>query len=257
MGDTLLWSLLTGDVPVSPTESEENLLQKIYMGGYSVAVLALARLRDGVDADVPAEKVSGALEEAVGEFQDEQCRGVGLYDGRRLCYVLMSYQSHRDFESGQLALRAIQESLKAELGIPVSLGVGGFCAYYEMIPFSCREAKADAEKPGISKSVRNILRYAEENYQDTELSNGAIAKASYLNYSYMCSQFHLEMGITVNHYIRQYRMRQALSALDEGAVTVQETALRVGYDDCKYFSKSFKKEIGMTPLQYLRRKLEA
>lgn len=51
-------------------------------------------------------------------------------------------------------------------------------------------------------------------------------------------------------YLQRFRMKQALVMLSEGGHTVTETAYSCGFRDAASFCNSFRKEMGMTPLQY-------
>jgi len=224
------------------------------MGGYCVLAFSVEK-RVNLFSEALSTQTLETLLMPEGRSGEDRCKWISLLgeDGR--IYTLVSYQSRRDYDMQPAARigQMMQEELSAKLGGSVQCGVGGFCAFYEMIPFSFREAQAALAMPATGKTIRNILRFVEENFADPELSNGVIAKASFLNYSYMCTQFHTEMGMTLNQYIRMYRMRRALRHLEEPGISIQAAALRVGYDDCKYFSKCFKREFNMTPGRYQRR----
>lgn len=51
-------------------------------------------------------------------------------------------------------------------------------------------------------------------------------------------------------YINQYRMKKALELLKEGVLSISQIAFECGYNDPKYFSKSFKRFYGSTPKKY-------
>lgn len=250
MKNQILWYLLNGETP-EHTEQGEDITEQICMGGFCAAVFS-ARSGDG--EVVSSRDLEEAAMQLAQRSSDDRCRcAVICSDG--VVSALISYQTRRDSDM-QPAVRVAQkicDELTEALGVPVKFGVGGFCAFYEMIPFSYREAFADMESKDASKTIRNILHFVEENFADPELSNGVIARASFLNYSYMCTQFHNEIGITLNQYIRMFRMRRALRNLEEPGQSIQASALKAGYDDCKYFSKCFKREFRMTPGRYQHR----
>ena len=59
-------------------------------------------------------------------------------------------------------------------------------------------------------------------------------------------------GLNVSAFIRTIRMEEACRiAKSSPSIRVSELAYRVGYKDPKYFSTSFKKDIGMQPTEYL------
>lgn len=51
-------------------------------------------------------------------------------------------------------------------------------------------------------------------------------------------------------YINQYRMKKAIELLKSKSLSISQIAFECGYNDPKYFSKSFKKFYGATPKKY-------
>lgn len=71
--------------------------------------------------------------------------------------------------------------------------------------------------------------------------------------AHLMREFKRETGRTVNRYITALRMERAKELLHERSVT--DTAFDVGYNDSNYFSTVFKKQTGLTPLQYKKEHL--
>ena len=46
------------------------------------------------------------------------------------------------------------------------------------------------------------------------------------------------------------RIKKAKDLLQTGYFTIKETALKSGFDNVKYFSTLFKKEVGCSPSEY-------
>lgn len=61
-------------------------------------------------------------------------------------------------------------------------------------------------------------------------------------------------GFPPSELIRNIRMRKAARLLLSKADSVSQISLMVGFDDHSYFSKSFKKQFGVTPSEYLQSK---
>ncbi len=99
-----------------------------------------------------------------------------------------------------------------------------------------------------------IAKKAKE-YIDTQFSNSSltvekIAKAQFINQTYLRSMFKKEMGMTVSEYMTYVRMKESKTLLRQGIYKLSDITERVGYNDSSYFSKSFKKYYGITPSQY-------
>ncbi len=98
--------------------------------------------------------------------------------------------------------------------------------------------------------VEKIERYVGRHYGDTDLSLASIANELDLTGSYLCVVFKKETGMTLNRYITQYRMDRAKEALRRNGAKIKRVAYEVGYNDCNYFIKAFKKATGVTPLEF-------
>ena len=61
-------------------------------------------------------------------------------------------------------------------------------------------------------------------------------------------------GLSFSSFVRNIRMKAACQIMEEKKLMrISEVAFAVGYNDPRYFSISFKKEIGMLPLEYMER----
>lgn len=64
------------------------------------------------------------------------------------------------------------------------------------------------------------------------------------SFSYL---FHKHTGISPIDYLIQYRMKRAQELLTIGSCTIKQVAASVGYEDALYFSRLYKKHIGLSP----------
>ncbi|NJO88792.1 MAG: helix-turn-helix transcriptional regulator [Chloroflexia bacterium] len=53
-----------------------------------------------------------------------------------------------------------------------------------------------------------------------------------------------------NEFIRSIRIKRAVQLLEKEGLTINEVCYLVGFNDPKYFSRCFTKEIGMSPSKY-------
>jgi AraC-like DNA-binding protein len=58
-------------------------------------------------------------------------------------------------------------------------------------------------------------------------------------------------GHSVIDLIRSTRLKKAEMLLKQKKLTVSEIAFTVGFNDPKYFSKSFRTQFGKTPTEYM------
>lgn len=102
--------------------------------------------------------------------------------------------------------------------------------------------------------VRFAKEYIKENYQ-SNIRLSEIAQAESINPAYLSRIFSEETGETFSDYLIRYRIQIAKELLHNITINVSEVAERVGYNDVKHFSSSFKKIVGISPKDY--RKLHA
>jgi len=78
------------------------------------------------------------------------------------------------------------------------------------------------------------------------------ARDHHVSVSYLSRLFKAEAGISFMEYVTRVRMEQAQRLLASSDISPSEAARRVGYEDAKYFSQTFKKWTGMSPSEYQR-----
>ncbi|SJZ69302.1 AraC family transcriptional regulator [Selenihalanaerobacter shriftii] len=106
--------------------------------------------------------------------------------------------------------------------------------------------KNKLHKPEIIQKVKEFINY---NYAD-KLSLDQIANHIYLSTSYLSKIFKEGTGKTVIEHLTKVRLREAKRLLRETEKPLKKIAKWTGYYDASYFSKVFKKKIGVTPGQY-------
>lgn len=98
--------------------------------------------------------------------------------------------------------------------------------------------------------VSQAIRYIHEHY---EMPLTIDSLASILE----CSPRHLarlfrnsDIGQSPSDYLIQFRMQKASELLIQTELTLQDIAINVGYQDGYYFSRMFKKYMGLSPIRY-------
>ena len=101
-----------------------------------------------------------------------------------------------------------------------------------------------------SDLINKVQEYIRSHY-DEELSLKTIADHFYISKGYLCNKYKKETRQNVKDYICEVRMEKAKEILRVEALNIQEAAKKVGFDNPNYFSYVFKKNVGMTPMQYV------
>lgn len=102
--------------------------------------------------------------------------------------------------------------------------------------------------------VNKIKSYVDRHYNETSFSIDQISKTIYVNYSHLCYVFKKETDMTINEYLIDKRINQSIELMNQGYTVVSKIADKVGFSDAGYFSKSFKKYMGITPSKYINQK---
>lgn len=97
--------------------------------------------------------------------------------------------------------------------------------------------------------IQNILSYLQTNY-NRNITNRELANYFHFNQNYINDFFKKYMGVSIHKYILEYRIKTAISLLEENKLSIEDIARKTGFYDCSYFSRYFKKITGNTPSSY-------
>lgn len=100
-------------------------------------------------------------------------------------------------------------------------------------------------------SLTRSLEYIDAHYTEA-FAVTVLAKLERLSYSRYHDVFAAEMGCPPRQYIIRKRMEHACELLLGTDMGIAQIGVQVGYDDPSFFSKAFKKELGLSPLDYRR-----
>lgn len=135
---------------------------------------------------------------------------------------------------------------------------------YNIFPFEFRSVETEhdavnAEICKLSDRLRNIqisgmVTYAVleifGRYTSMNLSLDQIAVSFKVNKTYLGRKFKEQLSITVVAFIQLLRMRRACFLLNCTDNKILQIAKDVGYEDAAYFSRIFKKYLGISPELY-------
>ncbi len=89
-----------------------------------------------------------------------------------------------------------------------------------------------------------------ENHYCTAIGTEQLAAIAGYSERQFLRLFKTVFGTTPNQYIVGLRMKKAQQLLKDTELSIGEIAWRCGYDDHNYFSRLFKKQVGVTPRAY-------
>lgn len=107
------------------------------------------------------------------------------------------------------------------------------------------------ERNRNEKHIDEMKEYIFENYTK-KINIEDVSKHVGLNPDYLGKLFKKVEGYTFTDYIIHLRMEKAKELLGNRQLTIKEISYMVGYSDPNYFSRAFKKYVGVSPNRYER-----
>lgn len=86
-----------------------------------------------------------------------------------------------------------------------------------------------------------------------EISIADMALKMHVHPSHLMRSFKKEKGMTISHFRNQRRIREAKQLLKYSNLSMTEIAFIIGFTSPQYFSRVFKREEGMTPIDFKRK----
>jgi YesN/AraC family two-component response regulator len=170
----------------------------------------------------------------------------GLYPG--IINIILTAHADFNYARSAISLGVYQFLLK-----PVS---------FEELSKTIREAveKTESEKqPPAAEggsipssqmtAVEEVRLYLEKHYHES-ITRSDVEKLVHLNRDYLNREFKAVTGYTLIEYIQYYRILMAKRMITETSDSISEICIKIGYDSPAYFSKIFKKQTGLTPMEY-------
>ncbi len=131
-------------------------------------------------------------------------------------------------------------------------GVGINALVRTMVEEFIREVRKAQASAGYSKAVRACIDYIDSH---VESEWGMPQLAQHVGYTpyYLSAKFKRETGMTIGDYNRKAKVRQAKVLLTGSSLSVLEISERLHFSSRSFFSDTFAKEAGMTPVEYRKK----
>lgn len=105
------------------------------------------------------------------------------------------------------------------------------------------------EKQREITGIAQAAAYMEEHFAE-DFSVSELLAVSHYSQRHFIRLFSAAYHTTPQKYLLNIRLRHACAKLREGVLNITEVATRCGFSDSNYFSRVFKKELGVTPSVY-------
>ncbi|MDN8587991.1 AraC family transcriptional regulator [Paenibacillus sp. 11B] len=127
--------------------------------------------------------------------------------------------------------------------------------FYQFVYTLVQQLKLQGVTSKEKDMVEEIIQYIHEHFNES-ISLESLAEQWNYSIQYLSKQFKLRTGRSPIEYVIQARMAKAKELMIRTDATAQEIASSVGYSDVFYFTRLFKKQVGMTPGQYKKKMKE-
>ncbi len=104
----------------------------------------------------------------------------------------------------------------------------------------------------LNRELSQAIAYIKKHYCEASLSLSETAQVVSLNKDYLSKLFKKELGIGFSDYVNMQRIKKAQELLVTTHMKSYEISILVGFKDESYFSRVFKKIVGMRPNEYKR-----
>ncbi len=111
------------------------------------------------------------------------------------------------------------------------------------------EKAAHLKRQDENRPIRLVRQYVSEHYREP-LTLEQVSAVAELSPAYLSTVFKKDTGMTFLEYLSKIRMEAAKRLLKETNRTVADICGLVGYNDVRYFTKTFTKYSGLKPNEY-------
>lgn len=107
----------------------------------------------------------------------------------------------------------------------------------------------------VSRQCAQIRRYIDTHYKES-LTLDQLAMQAHVNKYYMAHAFKKEYGMSPIQYLVQRRIEESQYLLRETDLSLAQISRLLGFSSASYFSQSFGKAVGVSPMEYRKQSKE-
>lgn len=118
------------------------------------------------------------------------------------------------------------------------------------------EHKSDPETPQDEQFIILLNKIISENMDNTELDVNMVAQLMHMSRATLYNKMKTFIGVGVNEYITQQRIRHAQQLLTDTALGIRDISEQTGFTYQRNFSTIFKNTVGESPSEYRKKNKE-
>lgn len=127
--------------------------------------------------------------------------------------------------------------------------------YVSKLTDASRKAAEKKAGKNTNSVIENAKNYIKENFR-RDLSLDDVSKEVNISPYYFSKVFKEETGENFVEYLTEIRVQEAKRLLSDSGMSIKEIGIMTGYSDPNYFSRIFKKSVGVTPTEYKEGNME-
>ena len=104
--------------------------------------------------------------------------------------------------------------------------------------------------PFDEQFMQQVMEVMEKEMDNSDLTIEEFAQKLNMGRTVFYQKLKSIIGLSPVDFIREIRIKRAVQLIDSGEYNFSQVAYMTGFNDPKYFSKCFKKQVGMTPSEY-------
>ena len=117
---------------------------------------------------------------------------------------------------------------------------------------SVLEKRGAAEEKKTGESiVPKIKKMIDDQLQNPALSLESLSRECAYHKNYISAVFKRDMHMTIRQYINTVRIQNACALMEKNVTCIKDISALCGFSDPLYFSKVFKRHMGVSPRQFL------
>ncbi len=250
------------EIPLSFKEAESTLAHRMYLGlGRLIHPDECGSSEEERGIQLSVEGVADALvtgsgrqiaEHLEGSFRQlREARIIRPETVRTVLLSLMVRLKERLLPSAPVVAAALPDDAHLQRELEDSCCLDEFHNRISSMLQSALQTAGDGSG-SRSAAITAAVRFIQSNYS-RDLSLDDVATEVGVSGGYLSRLFKQVTGETFKGYLTRIRLQEAKRLLSETGSRVYEIAENVGYNDQHYFSEVFRKETGLSPLEYRNR----
>lgn len=172
-------------------------------------------------------------------------------DGFAVLDALQARRDWRDIPVIVLTARVLSEAdlERCNRGVATILSKGLFNAAETLQHIEAALSRQHTLGRATQRLVRQAIARVHTHYAEP-LSREDIARHIGISADYLTDCFRQELGITPMTYLRRFRIHRACELLETSDLSIMQVALEVGFSESAHFTRTFQREVGVTPRAY-------